>query len=116
MDLSIATLVGLAIRYGGNGVQLRYGAVGVLITVFYTMIGMFLTNFMESANMFEPGYMSFHIQNNIEYTFEIFNDSFSYFDTITFIGAAVEVFVISHRKITEKKLFEIKQQYQSSLS
>ena len=108
MALAIGAGVGLTIRKFGNGIDPIFGYWGGAIALFSVLFGNFLSIIGFIANSVGLGYIETLRIFNYSYLPEIMQETFSVMDIFFYGIAMFEGYRFSFRKITEKRLIELK--------
>jgi hypothetical protein len=108
LALAIGAGVGLIIRKFGNGIDPIFGYWGGGISLLSVLLGNFLSIIGFIANSVGLGYMETLMAFDYSYFPEIMRETFTVFDIFCYGMAIFEGYKFSFRKITEKRIIELK--------
>ena len=109
--VAIGAGVGLTIRKFGNGIDLIFGYLGAGISLFSVLLGNFLSIIGVIANSEGLGYFETLLFFDYNYFPQVMGATFEIIDLVFYGIAIFEGYKFSFRKITEKRVAELKQMY-----
>ena len=111
MALAIGAVVGLAVRIFGNGIDQIFGFWGAGISLFSILFGNFLSIIGFIANSEGLGYFETLFLFDYSYLPKVMGRTFEMINLLFYGIAVFEGYKFSFRKITEKGIMELRQNY-----
>jgi hypothetical protein len=106
MAVGIGVLVGLAVRYGGKGIDSSFGVVGAVLALFGCLLGNLLAMCQLIANFHEVPLMEVLGQLTPQGAVTILVETFTPIDLLFYGIAVYEGFKLSKRQITPEQFQE----------